>query len=80
LKIFEVANKSMKTNRREFMKALSRNLLLAGLAGMSGYLVFRESREGEDPCKLDFACKNCGRLQKCRLPEASTFKNNNNLK
>jgi len=78
LKIFKTKNQSMKTNRREFIKAVSRNLLLGGMAGLSGYLVFRENRGGDAYCNFDFACKNCSRLQKCKLPEAANFRTNEN--
>lgn len=67
----------MKTNRREFIKAISRNLLLAGLAGMSGYLVFKNENSENDTCNLDFACKHCKRIKNCNLPQATDFKRNN---
>ncbi len=67
----------MKTNRRTFIKSLSRNLLLAGLAGMSGYLVFKNENSENDTCNLNFTCKNCNRVKSCNLPQAVDFKKNN---
>jgi len=64
-----------KTNRRKFLKTGSRYLLLASLAGMSGYLLFRD--EGDTVCDFSFGCGKCKRLSKCELSQAKDFNSKN---
>lgn len=58
-------------DRREFIKTLSRGLALAGMAGLGGYLLFRD-RTGDD-CDFDFICRNCLKQKTCQLPEAKLY-------
>jgi hypothetical protein len=62
------------TNRRNFIKTLGRGVAFAGLAGITGYLTFRDNPAEGEACNFDFACKNCKRLSSCTLPEATEVK------
>jgi len=61
-------------NRRNFIKTLGRSAAFVSLAGLTGYLAFRDNPAGGEPCNFDFACKNCKRLSSCTLPEAKETK------
>lgn len=61
-------------DRRDFIKEISRNLVLVGVVATSGYLLLKPDT-GEE-CNFDFICKNCRQLKNCSLPEADDFKKN----
>ncbi|MBC8486336.1 MAG: hypothetical protein H8D45_09890 [Bacteroidetes bacterium] len=63
-------------DRRKFIKSVSQGFILSALLGMSGMLIFRKSRKGEE-CNFEFVCKNCKTLSSCKLPEANDFKEKN---
>lgn len=63
-------------DRRKFIKSVSQGVILSALVGMSGFLIFRKSPDGET-CNFDFICKNCKNLNSCKLPEAKEFKETN---
>ena len=58
-------------DRRKFIKTFGRGLALAGMAGLGGYLLFRD-RTG-DNCEFDFICRNCRKQKTCQLPEAKRY-------
>ncbi len=58
-------------DRRKFIKTLGRGVALAGMAGLGGYLLFRD-RTGEN-CEFDFICRNCRKQKTCQLPEARQY-------
>jgi len=62
-------------DRRDFIKKISRNLVLGGVVATSSYLLLKPDT-GEE-CNFDFICKNCRQLKQCSLPEADDFKKNN---
>ena len=62
-------------DRRDFIKKISRNLVLGGVLATSSYLLLKQDT-GEE-CNFDFICKNCRQLKQCSLPEADDFKKNN---
>ncbi|MFA8437088.1 MAG: hypothetical protein ACEPOZ_21485 [Marinifilaceae bacterium] len=64
-------------NRRDFIKASTRGLILGSLTLMTGVLLFREERIGEERCDFDFVCGNCRKLKGCKLPEATDYKKKN---
>jgi hypothetical protein len=59
-------------DRRIFLKKLGRGAMALGLAGVSGYLLFRE--HPSDACSFDFVCGNCRKRTSCELPEAQDFR------
>ena len=61
------------TDRRKFLKSVSRGIIFSVLVGLSGMLIFRRTPEGEE-CDFEFVCKNCKNLTSCKLPEADSFK------
>ena len=62
-------------NRREFIRKTARGLALSGIIAGGGYLLLKP-QTGE-ACTLDFVCKDCKRLKACVLPEAETYKKEN---
>lgn len=66
-------------DRRKFVTRLGRGAILASLASMSGYLIFREKKEGPEACKFEFICKSCKRITECELPEAKEYRTSRNL-
>jgi len=66
-----------KTSRRTFLKTGSRYFLLGSLAGMSGYLLFRDNDDESSICDFDFGCGECKRLSKCDHSQAKDYKTNN---
>jgi len=62
--------------RRTFIKTIGRGIVLSGLIGLSGVLLFREKPEGAETCDFDFICKNCKKNTSCQLPEAKAYKDN----
>lgn len=59
-------------NRREFIQAFTRGLVLSGLIAGTGYLVLRPG--SKDTCHYDFVCEKCKKLSSCKLPEAKRQK------
>lgn len=59
-------------DRRNFIKKISRNLVLGGVLATSGYLLLKP--ETGEECNFDFICKDCRQLKNCSLPEADDFK------
>ena len=62
-------------NRRTFIATLIRGTILTGITAMSGYLLFREN--SNETCDFDFICKNCRKLDNCKLPEATQYLKSN---
>ena len=62
-------------DRRKFIKSVSKGIILTGLIGISGVLIFRKIPEGVE-CDFEFVCKNCKNLSSCKLPEANDYKEN----
>jgi len=60
------------TTRRDFISTVIRGGLLAGLAYLSGGLLFRSGKD--DSCGFDFACGTCSSSDKCILPQALSSK------
>jgi Na+-translocating ferredoxin:NAD+ oxidoreductase subunit B len=56
------------TTRRDFLNTVIRGGLLAGLAYLSGGLIFRSGKE--ESCGFNFTCGTCSRSGDCTLPEA----------
>ncbi|MCX6272858.1 MAG: 4Fe-4S binding protein [Bacteroidetes bacterium] len=59
-------------DRREFFKTFMRGSILAGIAAVSGILIFRPGKEEED-CDYHFTCGSCPKLNDCTLPRAIAF-------
>ena len=59
-------------NRRNFIDKTGRTILLVGIAMLSGVLVARKQVVKDRQCSANFQCSKCGKLSKCRLPEAET--------
>ncbi len=59
-------------DRRAFIKKVGRGAVALGLAGISGYLLLRES-SGED-CSFDLACGGCRKNASCTHPQAKDFR------
>ena len=64
------------SDRRKFIKSVSQGIILTGLIGMSGVLIFRKGPNGAE-CDFEFVCKNCKNISSCKLPEAKDYKENN---
>lgn len=62
-------------DRRKFISTIVRGTILTGITAMSGYLLLRDGNS--ETCDFDFFCKNCRKLDNCKLPEASQFKAQN---
>ncbi len=62
-------------NRKKFIELSGRGILLGGLAIVSGVLVSRRQVSLDTNCSANFQCRNCGKLSKCKLPEAETERN-----
>ena len=75
--LFQQEKVKMIQDRREFIKTLSRGLIVSGLAVISGVLIFRDKNGKNDQCNFDFVCKNCKKINSCTLPEASDYKKMN---
>ena len=63
-------------DRRKFIISVSKGIILSGLIGMSGVLIFRKSPDGVE-CDFEFVCKNCKNLPSCNLPEANDYNESN---
>jgi hypothetical protein len=64
------------SSRRVFLKTISRSVMAAGLAGMSGYLVLKDT--SGKACDFDFPCNGCKRFPSCNDPKARDFQKSNN--
>ena len=58
-------------DRRKFIKTAIRGSILAGVAAVTGTLLFRE--HGLEDCGYQFSCGNCDRQHGCTLPKAQAF-------
>ena len=56
------------STRREFLRTLARGSLFAGLAILTGGLIFRSGKAGV--CNAGFRCGSCAIKDNCTLPEA----------
>ncbi len=65
-------------DRKEFFRTIGRGVLFAALIGGGIYLMTRPKKT--DECELDFVCKKCNKLDKCRLPEAKKYKETEKLR
>jgi len=54
--------------RKEFIKTTGRLLLLGGITTSAGYLVVNKKVTAS--CAVSPTCENCGKFQKCELPQA----------
>lgn len=70
----------MKQDRRKFIKLTMRGIVVVGLAGLSGMLIFRDEPENPDKCKFDFICRNCKSQNTCSLPEADEYRKTADIK
>lgn len=57
-------------DRKTFIYRLMRGGMLASLALVAGILLARKQVSTVQECGLDFRCRECSKLKKCRLPEA----------
>ena len=61
-------------DRRAFVTGLVRWAALAGVAGVSAYLLARGEAGASDPqCPLALRCAQCPAQRACRLPQAASF-------
>ena len=70
--VLSVSVLKTKMNRRKFISTIVRGTILTGITAMSGYLLLREVKS--ETCDFDFICKNCRKLENCKLPEANNYK------
>jgi len=54
--------------RKDFIKTTSRLLILGGLTASTGYLLVNKKVTAS--CSIPPTCKNCGKFDKCELPQA----------
>jgi hypothetical protein len=59
-------------NRKKFLKTAGRFLILGGITASSGYLLV--NRKVTAGCSVSATCENCGKFQKCKLPQAKQVK------
>ena len=65
--------------RRDFIEKGSRWLLLGGLIGTGGYLVFRRSNGNPENCFVSQVCQGCNKNASCdKLAAANADLNNQN--
>ncbi len=55
-------------NRKDFLKAGGRILILGGMAVSTGYLIVND--QVDTTCSVSPTCKKCGKLSGCDLPQA----------
>jgi len=59
-------------NRRDFIKAIIRYILLLTLILTSTFMLFKEDDGTE--CDFDFVCRACKKSKSCALPEAKKYR------
>jgi len=59
-------------DRKRFIIACGRLLLLAGIVVTTFWLIFKNKITAG--CEVSGACKNCGRFSECELPQAKEAK------
>jgi len=59
-------------DRRIFITRIVRGGVLASMAMLAGVLLYRKQVSLWQECGLDFQCRGCSKLKRCRLPEAET--------
>lgn len=64
--------------RRVFVKNIGRGIVLSGLIGLSGAILFKGGEDEAGVCDYDFICNNCKKKSKCKLPEAEKYKKEKN--
>jgi hypothetical protein len=60
-------------DRKDFFRSAGRFLLLGGIIGTSGYLVV--NKRVTSKCTESPICMDCGKLSKCKFPQAKEVKN-----
>lgn len=60
-------------DRRKFLHITGRSAILIGLFAITGSLLVRR-KKGETQCLEDLVCRDCSKLNSCRLPEALDYK------
>ena len=60
-------------NRKKFIQAGGRIIILGGLGVLSGYLLL--NKKVSATCSVSPTCENCGKFAKCELPQAKEVKN-----
>lgn len=65
-------------NRRKFIQSIGQITIATGLVSMTGYLVFRD--KSSEVCDFNFVCRDCKKLNNCKLPESQAVKLNNQQK
>ena len=65
-----------KMNRKEFFKTAGRLLILGGITTSAGYLLVNKKVTAK--CSVSPTCENCGKFQRCNLPQAEEVKGNMN--
>jgi len=58
--------------RKDFIKTTSRLLILGGITASTGYLLVNKKVTAN--CTVSPTCKNCGKFDKCELPQAKETK------
>ena len=66
-------------DRRKFVGKLVRASILASLASMTAYLLFRDKKEEPESCNYDFMCKSCKQITACELPQAKDYRTSRKL-
>lgn len=59
--------------RKEFIKTTGRLLILGGITASTGYLLLNKKVSAS--CSVSPTCENCGKFQKCELPQAEEVRN-----
>jgi hypothetical protein len=60
-------------DRRAFFKKSGQAAIFSGLALLSGYLMLRETPEGEN-CDFNFLCRDCSKNKACGLAQALDYR------
>ncbi|WP_303918852.1 MULTISPECIES: hypothetical protein [Draconibacterium] len=58
--------------RKEFIRTTGQLLLLGGITASAGYLFV--NKKVSAACSVSPTCDNCGKFQKCDLPQAKEVK------
>lgn len=65
-------------DRRDFIKKMSRNVIVGGVLAGSAYLLLKP--DTGEACNFDFICRDCRQLKSCTIPEAETYKKESETK
>lgn len=62
-------------DRKEFIQNIFRFSILGLMAVIVGIFISRDKIRAGSECPVSYACRSCGKLNKCALPEAEKYRN-----